>query len=108
MVAGDAGGFFDDEGESRGARLDDEAADGVGEVAADLLRDEVVGHGTDEHDGGGHGGVGGEDGGRGRHFSWRKHGGRSELSKSWLANGFPRLMPIITSVGIYVEFQCVF
>ena len=43
MVADHAVGFVDDESESGGTRFD-QVAKGVDKVAADWLRDEVVGH----------------------------------------------------------------
>lgn len=73
MVTGYAGGVFDDEGEGRGARLD-EVAEGVEEVGTDWLGNEFVGHGTQQHDRGCHGSVCREDGGGRRHVSWGKHG----------------------------------
>lgn len=57
MVAGYAGGLFDDEGEGRGAWLD-EVAEGIEEVATNWVGNELVGHGTQKHDGGCHGGIG--------------------------------------------------
>jgi len=57
LVTGYAGRLFDDEGERRGARPD-EVAEGVEKVATDWVGNELVGHGTQEHDGGCHGGVG--------------------------------------------------
>ncbi|GER27984.1 DEAD/DEAH box helicase [Striga asiatica] len=63
LVEGDAVALLDDEGGAAVAGAEEVAAEGVGEVGAELAGEELVEHCLDEDDEGGDGGVRGEDGG---------------------------------------------
>lgn len=87
LVADHAAVLIDDEGEGGGER-GEEVGEGGEEVGAKLGGDELVGHGADQHHGGGEGGVGGEQsGGGGGNFVGSEHFGSRSTKVQSFRNG---------------------